>query len=59
MQIYNNNRMMPDMCDGLAMAFVKMQPTSCQTYDLKTALIKGTIYPMLDKPFVGKGVCCK
>lgn len=59
MQIYNNARQMPDIYESLAVAKVKMQPLNSPTYDLSTAFIKGTIYPSLDKPFIGKGRCHK
>lgn len=59
MQFYNNNRIPPDNNEGLAIAYVKPQSMQNRTYDLKTALQKGTIYPCLDKPFLGKGVCNK
>lgn len=59
MPIYNPQRPMPEFFDALAIAYVKNQPTNSQTYDIKTALIKGTIYPCLDKPFLGKGRCSK
>ena len=39
----------------LAMAYVLMQPWE-QTYDLQTALCRGTLFPSLDKPFLGKEV---
>ena len=41
---------------ALAMAYVMMQPWE-QLYDLKTGLSRGTIFPSLDKPFLGKRCC--
>lgn len=42
---------------ALAMAYVPWQQFN-QTYDLKKALCVGTIFPELDKPFLGKrGEC--
>ena len=41
----------------LAMAGVVWQKSNSPEYDLSTALIKGTIYKELDKPFIGKGGC--
>lgn len=42
----------------LAMAYVPMQKI-CEVYDVETALMNGTLFPELDKPFLGKGGCCK
>ncbi|MDD6235414.1 MAG: spore coat associated protein CotJA [Lachnospiraceae bacterium] len=41
----------------LAMGGVVWQKSNSPEYDLSTALIKGTIYKELDKPFLGKGGC--
>lgn len=41
----------------LAMSGVVWQKSNSPEYDLSTALIKGTIYKELDKPFLGKGGC--
>ena len=44
-------------CDApLAMAYVPWQ-TWNKTYDLDKALQIGTIFPCLDKPFMGRCVC--
>lgn len=46
-------------CGGepiLAMARVAVQPWSAEIYDGKTALARGTLYPALDLPFIGKEV---
>ena len=40
---------------SLAVAFVINQPCGSDTYDLHTALCKGTIYPDLYKPYTGRG----
>lgn len=56
---------MPDNCNtsvtftSLAVAMVNDQPANCRTYDLCTAFINGTVYPDLNKPFLGRGGCCK
>ncbi len=42
---------------SLAVAFVINQPYNSKTYDLSTAFMQGTIYPDLDKPYLGKGGC--
>lgn len=42
----------------LAMAFVPWQQWN-QTYELKKALQVGTIFPDLDKPFLGKRGACR
>lgn len=42
---------------SLAVAHVTNQPYGSPTYDIETALIRGTIYKDLDKPFLGKGGC--
>ena len=52
----------PDDCDScsdpfpmaLAMAYVRCQQWG-KTYDPDTALERGTFFPDLDKPFIGKG----
>lgn len=50
----------PDSSGGmvLAMAYVPKQKL-CEVYDVETALVNGTLFPELDKPFLGKGGCCK
>lgn len=63
-------RPMPDECTNhthhihthltsLAVAMVNDQPYNSCTYDLCTAFMNGTIYPDLNKPFLGRGGCCK
>ena len=42
----------------VAMAYVPWQKFG-RTYDLDQALEIGTIFPELNKPFHGKGGCCK
>ena len=59
MQMYNTGHNMSDKCDYLAIAFVHNQPFNCPTYYICTALTKGTIYPALDKPYIGKCGCKK
>lgn len=39
------------------MAFVEPQTWDC-TYSCGQALSRGTLFPALDKPFMGKGGCC-
>lgn len=39
----------------LTMAFVDMQPID-SVYQPQTALMRGTLFPNIDKPFCGKGV---
>jgi|GEM_PF-165395 len=39
------------------MAFVPVQTWDC-TYTCGQALVRGTLFPTLDKPFMGKGGCC-
>ena len=36
-----------------AMAYVPVQPWG-DTYELDTALARGTLFPCLDKPFIGE-----
>ena len=57
MQNYNNRQKTYE--ESLAVASVKWQPVNSPTYDVETSFVKGTIYPSLDKPFYGKGGCCK
>ncbi len=59
MPVYNTpcNTMVKE--EPLAMAFVKWQPAGSRTYDIEKSFMQGTIYPALDKPFLGKGGCCK
>ena len=58
-------RPMPDDCNNhthymsLAVAMVIDQPYNSRTYDLCTAFMNGTIYPDLNKPFLGRGGCRK
>lgn len=40
----------------LAMAYVPMQMWN-NTYDLDKALMVGTLFPCLDKPFMGRCAC--
>ena len=54
----NNGNMNPTCVCGseegiLAMARVPMQPW-CQTYDSATALSRGTLFPALDLPYLGR-----
>lgn len=42
---------------SLAVAYVLNQPHGSETYDVQTALLKGTIYPDLYKPYTGRGRC--
>lgn len=45
-------------CSSLpVMAFVPSQVWDC-TYTCGQALSRGTLFPALDKPFMGKGGCC-
>ena len=46
---YDDNRL-------LAMAFVEKQQWD-DVYDAKTGLCRGTMFPDLDKPFLGKEAC--
>jgi len=39
------------------MAFLQTQIWDC-TYTCGQALARGTLFPALDKPFMGKGGCC-
>ncbi|MGN0375013.1 MAG: spore coat associated protein CotJA [Butyrivibrio sp.] len=48
---------MPPCFPSLAVSRVVFQPFGSQTYDVCTAFMRGTIYPDLDKPFLGKGGC--
>ncbi len=74
MPCYNNTppcmpkpepRPTPDHCDNhmhlmsLAVGMVNNQPYNSRTYDLCTAFMNGTIYPDLNKPFLGRGGCRK
>lgn len=43
---------------AIAMAYVPWQRWD-QTYELKKAMCVGTIFPELDKPFLGKRGACK
>ena len=46
-------------CGGelvLAVARVPMQPWPAELYDDETALARGTLFPALDLPFIGKEV---
>lgn len=44
-------------CCSLAVAGVVNQKPESPTYDVERALIVGTIYTELDKPFLGEGGC--
>lgn len=41
-------------CPALTMLYVPIQPWETP-YDESTALRRGTIFPSLDKPFIGEG----
>lgn len=41
-------------CPALTMLYVPIQPWETP-YDESTALSRGTIFPSLDKPFIGEG----
>ena len=46
------------VCTSLpVMAFVEPQVWDC-AYSCGQALARGTLFPSLDKPFMGKGGCC-
>lgn len=53
----NSNIIPPAGCEEkecvLAMARVTVQPW-CQVYDSATALSRGTLFPALDKPYLGR-----
>ena len=54
----NNGNIVPPIgCEGadmvLAMARVPIQPW-CSVYDPSTALARGTLFPALDLPFIGR-----
>lgn len=40
-------------CGMLAVPYVPFQPEGSETYDVKTALVRGTLFPDLDLPFMG------
>lgn len=42
---------------SLGMAYVPWQQNFGNVYDLDKAFCKGTIFPCLDKPFLGRGGC--
>ncbi len=42
---------------SLGMAYVPWQQSFGTVYDLDKAFCKGTIFPCLDKPFLGRGGC--
>ena len=42
---------------SLGMAYVPWQQSFGTVYDLDKAFCKGTIFPCLDKPFLGSGGC--
>ena len=42
---------------ALGMAYVPWQQSFGTVYDLDKAFCKGTIFPCLDKPFLGRGGC--
>lgn len=54
------NNAMPCDIDGMsvAMAYVPWQ-TFTKSYEPQKALMIGTIFPELDKPFVGRNGACK
>ena len=46
------------VCASLSvMAYVEPQVWDC-AYSCGQALTRGTLFPALDKPFMGKGGCC-
>ena len=47
----------PDCAHLPVMSFVPTQAWDC-TYTCGQALTRGTLFPALDKPFMGKGGCC-
>lgn len=60
MPCYNTPKRMPDIIPEpapLAMAMVVTQKAGSPTYDIETALVRGTVFKELDKPFFGKGGC--
>ena len=42
-----------DCADSLTMVFINMQPSGGEVYPLEKALCAGTLFPELDKPFLG------
>lgn len=44
--------------DVPVMVFIEMQPFG-KMYNEAEALCRGTLFPALDKPFTGRGGCCK
>jgi hypothetical protein len=59
MPVYNSPCITPYNDESLAVATVKWQPVGSKTYDIEKSFMRGTIYPALDKPFLGKGGCCQ
>lgn len=47
-----NAKMSDEMCDVPVMACVSLQKL-CTVYDPEQALMQGTLFPELDKPFMG------
>lgn len=45
---------MPPRFPSLAVGMVVTQPFNSPTYDLSKAFMRGTIYPDLDKPYIGR-----
>ena len=39
--------------DSLTMVFINMQPSGGEVYPLEKAFCAGTLFPELDKPFLG------
>ena len=42
-----------DCTDPLTMVFINMQPSGGEVYPLEKAFCAGTLFPELDKPFLG------
>ena len=42
-----------DCADSLTMVFINMQPSGGEVYPLDKAFCRGTLFPELDKPFLG------
>lgn len=53
---YGDFERRPFSMPPLGMAYVPMQQWN-QTYDMKKGLKVGTIFPELDKPFIGRRAC--
>lgn len=55
-----DKKMSDDVClseKALGMAYVPWQQSFGNVYDLDKAFCKGTIFPCLDKPFLGRSGC--